>query len=297
MLRRRFVPHYHPDEENPMSYRLRALCAALVLASPAALAANPAVTSLRLYVLDCGTVDVADISVFSPGVNQGKQKRLTDSCYLVAHPKGTLMWDTGLPDSLSEMKDGKKSGGFHLRVNKTLASQLKAIGYAPSDINYLGLSHMHFDHVGNVGLFPKSTLLMQKEEYATAFGVDAAKFGNDPKNYPTLKANPVKQLSGDHDVFGDGSVVIKRLTGHTPGHQSLFVKLPKTGNVLLSGDLAHFTDNWKERRVPSFNFDKDQSVKSMEEAADFIKSNNATLWIQHDLEQNATIKHAPAFYE
>ncbi|HEY1044593.1 MAG TPA: N-acyl homoserine lactonase family protein [Telluria sp.] len=281
-----------------MSFRLPTLCAALLLASTAALAANPAVQSLRLYVLDCGTIDVSDISVFSPGVDAGKHKRLTDSCYLVAHPKGTLIWDTGLPDSLAALKDGKKHGRtFHLRKEQTLAAQLRTIGYAPADITWLGISHMHFDHIGNAGLFPKSTLLMQKEEYESAFGTDAAKFGNDPDNYPTLKSNPVRQLTGDHDVFGDGSVVIKRLTGHTPGHQALFVRLPKTGNVLLSGDLAHFTQNWEKRRVPGFNFDKDRSVQAMDEAAQFMKANRATLWIQHDLEQNATIKHAPAFYE
>jgi glyoxylase-like metal-dependent hydrolase (beta-lactamase superfamily II) len=281
-----------------MHHRLSALCAALMLASPAALAASPHVPSLRLYVLNCGTIDVADISVFSPGVDKGKHKRLTDTCYLIAHPKGTLIWYTGLSDSVAQHKDGVKfEDNFHMRVQKPLAAQLRDIGYRPEDVNYLGISHMHFDHIGNVGLFPKSTLLMQKEEYAAAFGADAAKYGNDPKNYPTLKANPVRQLAGDHDVFGDGRVVIKRLVGHTPGHQSLFLKLPKTGNLLLSGDLVHYTKNWEHRRVPGFNFNQEQSVKAMDEAAAFMKANKATLWIQHDLEQNAGIKHAPAYYE
>lgn len=289
-----------------MTRSLRALGASLVLATvaaPAAFAASavaaPApVKSLRVYVLDCGTIDVADISVFSPGVNQGKHKKLTDTCYLVVHPKGTLMWDTGLSDELAKQKDGvTEQKIFHMRRDHTVADQFKQIGYKPEDVTYLGISHMHFDHIGNVGLFPKSTLLMQKEEYASAFGPDHAKYGNDPAKYPTLKANPVKELSGDHDVFGDGTVVIKRALGHTPGHQALFLKLPKTGNVLLSGDLAHFTENWANRRVPSFNFDKDQSVKTMNETADFLKANKAVLWIQHDYEQNAQIKHAPAFVE
>jgi N-acyl homoserine lactone hydrolase len=174
---------------------------------------------------------------------------------------------------------------------------MKESGYSPDDVTYLGLSHMHFDHIGNVGLFPKATLLMQKEEYESALGPDAAKYGNDPKNYPTLSANPSEKLDGDRDVFGDGTVIIKRALGHTPGHQVLFVKLKKTGNILISGDLAHFTKNWENRRVPSFNFDKDLSVKTMNEMADFMKANNATLWIQHDLEQNRKIRHAPKFYE
>jgi N-acyl homoserine lactone hydrolase len=283
-----------------MSLKLRALCASLAVFASTAFAAdaNPAVSSLRLYVFDCGTIDVSDISVFSPGVDKGKKKTLTDSCYLVAHPKGTLVWDTGLSDEIAKDKGGKKlSDNFHARLRTPLAQQFKATGYSPDAVTYLGLSHMHFDHIGNVGLFPKATLLMQKEEHEAAFGPDSAKFGNDQKNYPSLAANPVTKLSGDHDVFGDGSVVIKRAIGHTPGHQALFVKLPKTGNILLSGDMAHFTKNWENRRVPSFNFDKELSLKAMEEQAAFMKANKATLWIQHDLEQNAKIRHAPKYYE
>lgn len=283
-----------------MILKRRVLCASLALfaSSAWALDANPAVPSLRLYVFDCGTVDVADISVFSPGVNKGKKKTLASSCYLVAHPKGTLMWDTGFSDELASSPEGRTvNGAFHVRLKRPLAEQFKEIGFAPQAVTYLGLSHMHFDHIGNVGLFPKATLLMQGEEYESAFGADPAKFGNDPKNYPTLAANPVTKLSGDHDVFGDGSVVIKRAIGHTPGHQSLFLKLPKTGPVVLSGDLAHFTDNWEKRRVPGFNFDKALSVKAMNDMAKFMKDNKAKLWIQHDLEQNAKIRHAPKYYE
>ncbi len=282
-----------------MSPILRTLCASLALgaALAPAHAADP-VKSLRVYIMDCGTIEVSDLSVFSPGVDKDVKKTLTDSCYLIAHPKGTLMWDTGLNDEVAAMPEGKKLGAvFHGTLNKPVAAQLKEIGYAPGDINFLGLSHMHFDHTGNVGLFPKATLLMQKEEYASAFGADAAKFGNDVKNYPTLGSNPVSQLEGDHDVFGDGSVVIKRAVGHTPGHQTLFLKLKKTGNVLLSGDLAHFTKNWDKRRVPGFNFNKEQSVKSMDEMAAFMKANKATFWIQHDLEQNAKLRHAPKYFD
>lgn len=255
--------------------------------------ANP-----RLYAFDCGHIDVLDISVFHPGVGKGEHKTLTDSCYLIVHPKGTLLWDTGLPDSLVALPEGKQLYGvFNMKVKNTLASQLKQIGVAPESITYMGISHMHGDHIGNANLFPKATLLMQKEEYEAAFGAEPGKFGFDPTGYPTLGANPNKLLQGDYDVFGDGSVVIKRTLGHTPGHQALFLRLAKTGNVLLSGDLVHFTENWEKRYVPGFNFDKPQSLKTMEEVAAFLKENNAQLWIQHDLEQNATIKHAPAFYD
>jgi glyoxylase-like metal-dependent hydrolase (beta-lactamase superfamily II) len=280
-----------------MKLTVTALCAALVLSTPWAEAKSPEVKSLRVYAFDCGTVTVSDLSVFN-GVDKGKEKVLTDSCYLVAHPKGTLMWDTGFNDKVAAMPDGVKINAvFHARLKKSLADQFKSIGYSMDDVTYLGISHMHFDHTGNVGLFPKATLLMQKEEYEAALGPDAAKFGNNPQNYPTLGGNPAKQLTGDHDVFGDGSVIIKRTLGHSPGHQSLFLKLPKTGNVLLSGDMVHFTDNWEKRRVPGMNFNKELSAKTMEEMDAFMKANKATLWIQHDLEQNAALPRAPHFFE
>ena len=284
----------------PIIKSLRAPLSAILwfACSAFAAAAAPPVSALRVYVFNCGSIEVSDVSVFSPGINKGKRKLLTDSCYLIAHPKGTLMWDTGFGDDLAAERGGKKiSDVFHARLKTTLASQLKKIGYDARDVDFLGLSHMHFDHIGNVGLFPGSTLLMQQEEHDSAFGAEAKKFGNDPANYPTLKDNPVKILSGDFDVFGDGSVLIKRAPGHTPGHQALFLKLKKTGNVLLSGDLVHFTENWKHKRVPGFNFDKEQSLKTMQDSEQFLRENQATLWIQHDAEQNAKIRHAPAYYE
>lgn len=254
--------------------------------------------SLRLYAFNCGSIGVQDVSVFHPGIGKDQHKLLTNSCYLIVHPKGSLMWDAGLPDALVQIPEGKTAYKiFNFRVTKTLASQLKEIGVAPESVNYLGISHMHGDHNGNAHLFPRATLLMQKEEYAAAFGPEPGKYGFDPSSYPTLRSNIVKLLEGDHDVFGDGTVVIKRTLGHTPGHQALFVKLAKSGNILLSGDFVHFTDNWVHKRVPGFNFDQEQSRKTMQEMETFLKANQATLWIQHDLEQNATIKHAPAYYE
>lgn len=276
------------------------IVAALVgaCATPSSVPVSAPVSALRLYVFNCGTIDVADISLFHPGIGKGEHKRLTNSCYLIAHPQGVLMWDTGLPDALVQFPEGKTFMKiFTMRLAKTLAAQLKEIGYAPEQVKYLGVSHMHFDHSGNTSLFPRATLLMQKEEYDAAFGPEPGKYGFDPTTYPTLKSNPVTKLGGDHDVFGDGTVVIKRTLGHTPGHQALYVKLPKTGNIFLSGDLVHFTDNWTHKRVPGFNFDKDRSVKTMNEVEQFLKQNSAVLWIQHDPEQNATLKHVPAYYE
>jgi len=252
---------------------------------------------LRLYVFDCGTIDVPDVSAFHPEYGKGEKIVLAASCYLIMHPKGTLEWDAGLSDELLAVPEGKTTRIATVRVTKGLAAQYAEIGIAPDSVSFVGISHMHQDHVGNLNLFPRATVLMQKEEYEAAFSPDPTKYYFDPTTYPTLKANPVKKLEGDFDVFGDGSVVVKRAIGHTPGHQVLFVKLPKTGNIVLSGDLVHFQENWEKRNVPGFNFDTQQSIRAMADVDAFLKANNATLWIQHDDPQNRTIKHAPAYYE
>jgi N-acyl homoserine lactone hydrolase len=169
-----------------------------------------------------------------------------------------------------------------------LAGQLDELGVKPSDVKYLAISHTHPDHIGNVELFPASMLLVQKAEYEwpSPLGVDRFK-----------PEHPVTKLEGDHDVFGDGSVTIISTPGHTPGHQSLLVKLPKTGALLLSGDAVHFRGNWDKRRVPAGNTDKDKTVASMARMAEVMAKENAQLWINHDKAQSATLKHAPAFYD
>ena len=168
-------------------------------------------------------------------------------------------------------------------------SQLAAIGVQPDDVRYVAISHTHADHVGNVDLFPKATVLIQKAEYDWAFAPD--------KKPPFSASHTVEKLDGEKDVFGDGSVRIIPTPGHTPGHESLLVDLPKTGWLLLSGDAAHFRDNFDHRRVPSMNTDRDQTLASMQRIADLVEKYHAQLWINHDAKQAATIRHAPEFYD
>jgi len=257
------------------------------------------VSQLRVSILDCGQVLVRDISIFSPGVDKGKAKTLTDSCYLIEHPKGRMIWDTGLNDALLQKPKGQDvwDGKFNLSVKRGLRNQLKQLGLTPKDIDLVGISHFHMDHVGNAALFNTATVLVQKDEQATALAADAVKKGMDAGFVSWFKTAKVTALEGDYDVFGDGTVVIKRTPGHTPGHQSLFLNLPKTGPVLLTGDLYHFTKNRQFKRVPSFNTDKKATLKSMKEFEAFAKAKKAQVWIQHDLEQNQTLAHAPGFFE
>ncbi|WP_094706216.1 N-acyl homoserine lactonase family protein [Hahella sp. CCB-MM4] len=252
--------------------------------------------AIKLYVFDCGNILSRDVSMFSPGVDEGQSKQLTDSCYLIRHPKGDMIWDTGLSDQLTPEGVDAWDGAFHLSVSHPLQSQLKEIGVEPEEIEYLGISHFHGDHTGNANLFNKATLLIQQQEFDAAFGPDANKFGFNPDSYSNFGQPNSKILQGDYDVFGDGRVVIKQAVGHTPGHQVLFLDMPQSGPILLSGDLYHFTKNRTYRRVPSFNFNQEQSFQSIDKIEKFVKEKGAELWIQHDLEQNQKIKHAPEYY-
>ena len=245
----------------------------------------------KLYVLDCGENIGKDQSRWSPGVNVGKPIEFSDNCYLIRHDKGLLLWDTGIPDSVAAMPDGMvvANGAITYRRAKTLASQLEQVGVKPADVTFVALSHTHGDHVGNIALFPSSTVLIQTAEYDWAMAGPAK---------PTFMATQtIKKLTGDHDVFGDGSVKIISTPGHTPGHQSLLVSLPKTGAILLTGDAVHFQYNWAHRRVPSMNFNRDQTLASMKRIASLVEERKAQLWINHDKPQSAQLKYAPAFYE
>ena len=253
----------------------------------------------RLYLLYCGESDTKDVSVWSPGVDVGKPREFSDSCYLIHHGKGWMLWESGVSDAVADKPDGVVAGGgiLTLRVRKTLQSQLRELAIAPADIKYLGFSHFHGDHVGNANLFTAGTLYIQQAEYDAAFGPEPAKFNFNPALYEKLRDTPIVRLAGDHDVFGDGSVMIYSTPGHTPGHQSLLVRLPKTGRVLLSGDAVHFQENWENRRVPARNFSQEQSLASMQKLADILEREHATMWINHDKPQTDTLPHAPEFVD
>ena len=199
----------------------------------------------KLYILNCGEGVAGDISRWSPGVNVGKSMDFVDNCYLIKHAQGWMLWDTGLTDAIAAMPDGQAPAdpkATHWYRPKTLASQLDQLGVKPADIKFVAVSHTHPDHIGNVEMFPQAMLLVQKAEYEWPGPIGAPRFKPE---------HPVTKLEGDNDVFGDGSVTIISTPGHTPGHQSLLVKLPKTGAVVLSGDAVHFKSNWDNRGVPS----------------------------------------------
>jgi N-acyl homoserine lactone hydrolase len=251
-----------------------------------ALAQQPKTGVERLYVLYCGDVALTDMGRFSPGYSG--PGALSVTCYLVKHGQDWLLWDTGLGDQILSMPEGQKSNAGVWYVKKTLASQLAEIGLTPSAIKYLALSHSHPDHVGNLKLFPQSTLVVQKAEYDWPDATGAPRF---PAEQPVIKAE------GDYDVFADGSVMLISTPGHSPGHQCLLVKLPKTGAILLTGDAVHTKANWDNKRAPTQNFNHPQSLASLGRMVAVLKENHGQLWIGHEASEVPLRKYAPQYYD
>jgi len=259
--------------------------------------------SLRLYVLDCGIITPANVDNYGFKSNEVADMRMVTPCFLIVHPRGSLIWDTGeIPDSA--FKDGVSPQRLNtFTVDRQLLPQLAAIGYTPANITYLALSHYHGDHVANASLFAGSTWIVQKGDRDPILAPRPANppaTGRvpDPKLFEGLAQSKTVVLnSEDHDVFGDGTVVIKSTPGHTPGHQSLFLKLARTGNVLLSGDLYHYPEEIASKKIPSFDTNKEQTAKSRERIEEFVKQNRAQLWIQHDYTAGIKRKIAPEFYD
>lgn len=245
----------------------------------------------RLYILDCGQGTAGDISRWSPGVNVGQSAPFVDTCYLLKHERGWFLWDTGVSDQVAKMPDGLKPAdprATHWYRPKTLASQLQQLQIQPSDIKYVAVSHSHPDHIGNLELFPQAMLFVQRAEYEWPASDGQPRFRPE---------HPVTALDGDKDLFGDGSITAIATPGHTPGHQSLLVKLPKTGALFLSGDAVHFLANWENRRVPVINSDPEQTKSSMNRIGEILAKEKAMLWINHDKAQRDTLRMFPEHYE
>src|SRR5215467_10854471 len=255
--------------------------------------------SLRLYVLDCGIITPPNVDNYGLKPNEVADKRMVTPCFLVAHPRGTMIWDTGeIPDST--FKNGVSPQKLNnYTVDRPLLPQLAAIGYTPANITYMALSHYHGDHVANASAFAKSTWIVQKGDRDPILAPrPAGSRVPDPKFFEGLADSKSVLLNGeDHDVFGDGAVVIKSAPGHTPGHQSLFLKLANTGNVLLSGDLYHYPEEITYKKVPVTDPNREQTAKSRETIEEFVKQNHAQLWIQHDYTAGIKRKIAPGYYD
>jgi len=288
-----------------------------VLAALAAAGVSPATTasgqarrpetprSVRLYVLDGGTLQ-SDPARYRLTKEDVGTTELSVGAYLIVHPKGILMWDTGaVPDS-DWTPTGKPvpqrivlpdSQERFVTITTPLGAQLKAAGYSPADVTHLALSHEHWDHTANANLFANATWLVRQVERDAMF-VPMPVGAVRPATYASLRNSKTVIVTADeHDVFGDGTVILKAAAGHTPGHQVLYLKMAKTGAVVLSGDLYHYPEERTLGRLPTFEFNEAQTRAARMAVEAFLKKTGAELWIQHNVATHAKLKKAPAYYE
>ena len=253
------------------------------IAAPAHAAAE-----LSLARIDCGTPQppTAVNERFSDTYAYGDKKiQFVFSCYLIKHGDDYMLWDTGHAMTAP-----------NVAPKESVVDNLAKINVKPDQIKYVGISHYHADHTGQIASFPKATLLIGAKEWEAisaptpAQGVNAKPFEGWIKGENKVEPQPI-----DKDVFGDGSVIFLRTPGHTPGHSSLLVKLAEKGPVILTGDAVHFRENYESDGVPMFNFDRAQTVASIQRIKKLAETFKATVIIQHDARDVEKLPVFPAF--
>jgi N-acyl homoserine lactone hydrolase len=268
---------------------------ALLLLLPIAVGAQPA--STRIYVFDNGRISGLSPALFNFEPEELAEVDFTTRSYLIVHPEGTLQFDSGsIADTAFAGHDGPVVDGV-MSADRPLLPQLAAAGYTPDDIDYFAMSHYHSDHTANANLFAGSTWIVQRAERDFMFG-DAPDGIIDTTSYSDLRDSETIVLDGeDYDVFGDGSVMILSTPGHTPGHQVLAVQLENAGWIVLGGDLYHYPEERSTGRVPTFEFDPEQSRASRARIESFLRDHDATLWIEHDIATHAGLPAPPAYVD
>jgi N-acyl homoserine lactone hydrolase len=283
-----------------------AVAVACLLSALSLTAQRGAPEGLRLYVFDGGTLASADMSRYRLAASEVATTNMSVTCFLVRHPRGVLMWDAGaVPDASwtptgrpelqhLTMPDGQMR---EVTITTRLLPQLMAAGLTPAAVTQLALSHYHWDHTANANAFAAATWLVRPVERDAMLAAMPPAL-TQPSTYASLRSSRVTAItSDDYDVFGDGTVVIKVAAGHTPGHQVLFVRLPRTGPVVLSGDLYHYPEERTLGRIPTFDADQAQTAAARQGIDAFLQRSGAQLWIQHDFTGTAKLRKAPQYYD
>lgn len=281
--------------------------AALVAVAPAANAqvAASAAEGPRLYVFDGGVL-ASDPTRYRLTEAEVDEIPLSIASYLIVHPRGVLLWDAGAVADAERIAGGVgveqrvlRADGQErfVKLGPPLLEQLGAAGYAPSDVTHLALSHLHWDHTADANAFAQATWLVRQIERDAMFAAEPPG-GARPSTYSALANSRTEIITDEeHDVFGDGTVIIKHAPGHTQGHQVLYVKLAQTGPVLLSGDLYHYPQERTLNRLPTFEFSEEQTRVAREDIEEFLARTGAALWIQHELAAHRKLKKSPEYYD
>lgn len=282
-----------------------ALCLLSASANSQSAMREDAPESPRLFVLDGGVL-ASDPSRYRLTADDVAETSLSIASYLVAHPRGVLLWDAGAiadaerisPDSGIEQRVVRADGNPRFVIlGLPLVEQLAASGFTPADVTHLALSHYHWDHTADANTFAHALWLVTEAERAKMFSAEPPG-GTRPTTYDALEGARALILDEEeHDVFGDGTVVIRQAPGHTEGHLVLYVKLARTGSVVLSGDLYHYPQERTLNRLPTFDVSEAQTAASREDVEELISRTGAQLWIQHDLLHHRQLRLAPEYYD
>ncbi|TKD50731.1 N-acyl homoserine lactonase family protein [Sphingomonas baiyangensis] len=260
----------------------------MLLGHAPALDSAQATAGVRLAGFECGRIVQPDLGRFNDTMRfVGERREFAAGCFVVRHPKGVLLWDTGISRAMAERSQGR------MTFVAPIADRLKALGLAPADVTHVAISHAHADHTGDTASFGGAELLIGAGDWETVQRLGA----DDPQRAafsPWLTNGArVTPVSGDRDIFGDGSVMMLRMPGHTAGHSALLVRLPNAGAVLVSGDQYHFRENRAVRGVPTFNADRADTLASHDRFETIAANLKARVVIQHDPRDLAALPRFP----
>ena len=259
--------------------------------------AEPASPEMRLYAIDCGRLDYPNIDGFSDTNDYaGQTGSLVVPCFLVRHGSEWLLWDTGVGDRIAALPNGEVKQEARFSLRRTLASQLTSVGLVPDFIRYVALSHLHSDHGGNIGLFPHAVFLIGAAELPWARSLPTPEGVEAPLIAPLDHAK-IESFDKDRDVFGDGTVRILKAPGHTPGHCMLLLKLPKTGPILITGDLFHQRRSLKGNLVPRVNTNRADTLASINRFEGLVNAMGARVIIPHERQDFDSLPAFPGFLE
>lgn len=253
---------------------------------------------LHIYALCGGYLELDRASMVSD-LTPGQPWTVPVSSYLVVHPQGRLLFDTGvhcatLTDPVGRMgAERAKRIGIRSQAGDDVVSQLARAGLQPQDMRYVVNSHLHFDHCGGNELFPQATFLVQRAEMEAARqpgGVERYSPSTIDFDHPLT----YQLVDGEHDVFGDGKVILIPTYGHTPGHQSLLVRAGKDTQYVFTADACYTRDNLDRDVLPRVLWHADTMAQSLATLRHLRDRQGATLFYGHDPAQWQAMPHLPA---
>lgn len=254
--------------------------------------------SVRMYAIDCGAIEYRDLAPMADdGHYDGRPGHLVVTCFLIQHPtRGWLLWDTGLPDLVHWFPWGMHEHNMVLRLQRRLVDHLADLGLVPDDITFVGISHLHFDHTGGAHDFPHATWIVPDAEVKWAMEPQTPEGVYLPSLDLIHKVQRINPTDG-YDIFGDGSVKVISTPGHTPGHVSLLLNLRNAGPIIIAGDLWHLEESRRNRSVPRYNVDRQQTLESMDRLERLAASTHAKIIVGHDEGDIAALPAFPGYLD